>query len=270
MNIFSANGTLAAIEKYGLKTAVFLFVLIAGIVIIRLVGMLVQQTLLKSPLDSTLAGFINAAVKALLLILLLCTCVAVLGVPSAPLVAVLGSAGLALSLALKDSLSNLAAGIVMMGTKPFAAGDYVEIDDTAGTVRHIKLFTSELVTPDNKKIIIPNSKVIGARVVNYSARSTRRIEFTVSVAYGTDLEKLRRVVLDVLSSSRYTLSDPAPMCVFTGAGSSSLDFSARMWVLREQYWDAYWEVGELLTSEIMRSGIEIPYNKLNVYLKKEA
>lgn len=257
------------IEKYGARAAVLLGVIIAGIAIVRIAGFITERTLSKNMPDSALAGFVSAAVKSLLWLVLLFVCAYVAGIPNAPLIALLGSAGLALSLALKDNLSNLAGGIIMMGTKPFAAGDYVDIDGTEGTVRRIKLTTSELVTPDNKKILIPNSTVMSARITNYSARNTRRLEFAVSVAFDTDLDKLRALVIRVLEASQYTLPDPSPTLVFTGSGNSSLDLSARAWVRNDDYWDAYWNLGETLVREILDAGIQIPYEKLDVFLEQK-
>ncbi|MDE6397918.1 MAG: mechanosensitive ion channel [Clostridiales bacterium] len=268
-HIICTSGALAQAEKYGWRIVITLAVLIIGIVSIRLVGFWVQRALLKSPVNGTLTGFIAAMVKCGLWLLLAFVCAAIAGIPSAPLVTVLGSAGLALSLALKDSLSNLAGGIMMLGTKPFAAGDYVDVDGTAGTVKRIRLTTSELVTPDNKTVLLPNSSVMKARITNYSMRSTRRVEFALSVAYGTDLARLRALVLHILRSSPYALPDPAPTLVFVEASDSSLDFSARIWVRRDDYWDAYWELNETLAQELMRADIVIPFRQIDVHIDGE-
>ncbi len=268
MKIICAPEWLPTVQNYGWRLVMGLGVWIIGIVFVRCVGRIVRHTLRKGRIDGTLVGFTEQAIKVVLWILLLFAVLAVLGIPLTPLVTLLASAGLALSLAIKDSLSNLAGGILMMGTKPFAEGDYVEIDGTGGTVRHIHLLTSELVTPDNKKVLLPNGVVNNARIVNFSARSTRRVEFRVSVAYGTDLRRLRSVVSALLRASPYTLSEPAPALVFTGAEQSALVFSARIWVKREAYWDAYWEVGEQLVQALPQAGIEIPYEKLDVMLRQ--
>ncbi len=264
MDILISGAALSAAEKYGRRVAAALLLLTAGIVLVRLIGFWVQRAFMHSRLPRMPAGFLAGAVKCALWTVLAFSVAAVLGIPSTPLAAVIGSAGLALGLALKDSLSDLASGLILLGTKPFAAGDYVDVDGTEGSVKRIRPMTSELITPDNKTILLPNSTVRRARITNYSSRSTRRVDIPVAVAYGTDLAALRRTVCRELSASRFALADPAPVLLFSEAGASALVFSARVWVRQEDYWDAYRELGETLAARLPQAGFDVPYTQLHL------
>lgn len=251
-------------EVYGWRAVTFLSALTGGIILIRILTMIVRKALLRSPLENTMSGFIAAIFQFVLWLLLLFVLAAIAKIPTTPLITALGAIGLALSLAIKDSLSNLANGLVLMGTKPFKAGDFVDIDGISGTVKTIKMMQTELITPDNKKVLVPNGKITSASITNYSAKQNRRISWDIPVAYDSNLELVRKTVLKIISAHPKTLDLPIPMVVLNEKGESSLNFSARAWVLTDDYWSVYWDINEQIVLEFKSLNIKIPFNQLDV------
>lgn len=257
----------AYITTSGWNIVKFLAVFAAGIIIIRLAITLLRRALIKSPLSKTLANFVLQVARLLLYLLLFFTLVQILGLSMAPLVTALGSVALAIGLALKDSLSNLANGVVLMGTKPFAEGDYVKIGDVEGTVKSIHMMTTELVTADNKKVTVPNAAITSTSVIDYSAKPTRRLEWKFCVSYDSDIDTVKRIILDELNAHELVLKIPAPMARLTEQGDSSLVFVSRAWVNNSDYWDVNFDINERVFKAFNREGIEIPYNQLDVHIR---
>lgn len=250
----------------GWTIVTFLAALVIGIIVTRLIMRLLRRLMLKSRLDKTLVNFTLNVIKVLLYLLLLFILAAIAKIPLTPLVTALGAGALAVGLALKDSLSNLANGVMLVGTKPFKEGDFVDIDGVAGTVKAVRMLTTELVTTDNKKITLPNSKITSASVVNYSTKPTRRVEWTFSVAYGSDIRAVKDVLLDCVRRHPKTLSVPEPMARLNEQGASSLNFLVRAWVNNADYWTVYFDVNEAVYEAFGAAGIEIPFSQLDVHL----
>lgn len=244
--------------------------LVIGIIVIRIVHALLRKILLKRTMDNTIANFVLTVVRFALWLLLFFIIASIIKIPLTPLVTALGSIALAVGLALKDSLTNLANGVLLIAQKPFAEGQYVDIDGVEGTVKSIGLLTTELISPDNKKIVVPNSKITSACITNFSAKPTRRIDWEFSASYDSDVEKVKSVLSGVLSSHEKILSDPAPMVRLKSQGASEIVFVARAWVNNGDYWDVTWDINERAFTALNEAGIEIPYPQLDVHVDNKS
>ena len=190
----------------------------------------------------------------------------IMGVPMASVVAAIASAGVAIGLALQGALSNLAGGIMILLFRPFRLDDYIEAGDYAGTVTDVGIFYTVLRTPDNKVVTIPNGTIMSESVVNYSVMDTRRVEIVVSVAYGSDIEQVKQILLGVATAHELVLTDPAPFARLAEHGDSSLDFKLRVWVKSADYWTVHFDLLETVEGRLAEAGIEIPYNQLDVHI----
>jgi small conductance mechanosensitive channel len=183
-------------------------------------------------------------------------------------VAVIGAAGLAIGLALQGSLSNFAAGVLIVGFRPFKSGDYVEIGGVAGSVDAIQIFQTILTTPDNKMVVVPNASVIGSPITNYSRHATRRIDHVIGVSYGADLKKTQEVIRKTLEADERILKDPGITVGVVALADSSVNFVVRPWVRTEQYWDVYFDTLQAIKEALDAEGIEIPFPQMDVHLNK--
>lgn len=243
-----------------------LLVAIFGFILIKLVMRFLKRAFKKSRLGETAGGFLIALIKAVLYILYLITLLALLGVPMTSMIAILSACALAVSLALQDTISNLASGIVLVCTKPFVKGDYIAVDGVEGTVEDISIFNTHLITVDNKRVVIPNNRAVSNDVTNYSVMPTRRVDIPIGVAYGTDPDKLREIVLKVATSHQLVLADPEPVFKLKEYASSSINFTLRVWVKNADYWTVTFDLNEQILAALNENGIVIPFNQLDVHI----
>lgn len=222
----------------------------------------------KHPFDPTARNFIENTVKTALYVIMLITIVSILGVPMASIIAVVGSAGAAIALALQGALSNLASGIVLLILKPMKIGDYIECGDVSGSVTDLGIFYTTLVTPDNRHITVPNSTLTTGTITNYSREKTRRLDLVFQVDYSSDTEAVKALIMKTAAAHRYVLSDPAPFVRLTQLDSSSLNFTLRVWCLGENYWDLKFDLTEQVKAALDENGISIPFNQLDVHIKQ--
>jgi small conductance mechanosensitive channel len=215
--------------------------------------------------NSSLNGFLIGLIKSLLIVSLIIGVATIIGVPISSFLAILGAAGLAIGLALQGSLSNFAGGVLILLFKPYQLGDNITCQNQTGTVRKIDVLYTHLTTFDNKEVIIPNGNLANSDVVNFSSQPTRRVDFAVGVAYGTDLKLVKNLILEILKSDIRVLSDPQPFVGFNSFGGSSLDLVIRAWVKTPDYWDVYFEKMEAIKEAFEANQIEIPYSKTDVY-----
>ncbi len=248
----------------GVTIAKTLSVLIFGLIIVRLLLRLFKNLTIKYRLERTMASFLNSIIGVGLYFLLFLLVGNMAGLSTASFVTVVGAAGLAVSLALKDSLSNLANGFIILGSKPFVLGDYVDIGSIGGTIRSIGIFNTKLITPDEKIITIPNSQIVGSAVINYSSTPTRRLDVEFTVAYESDVDKVKKVVLNMINDIPEVLKQPEPYVVMSEFLESSLKFTARLWLPNDVYWKVKFAFNENLLKAFREKEIEIPYNKLDV------
>jgi small conductance mechanosensitive channel len=254
---------------YGLKVVAALAILILGRFVALAIRGVVRKTLQRSRADAALVSFLTSLSYALLMTFVIIAALSQLGIQTASFVAILGAAGLAVGLALQGSLANFAAGVIMMIFKPFRVGDYVEAGGTAGVVEEIGIFTTEMKTPDNKKVIVPNAKVTGDNIINYSAKEQRRIDLVAGVSYNDDLDKVRKVLEQILREDERILTDPAPTVGVLELGDSSVNFAVRPWVKTADYWDVFFAVQEKIKKRFDKEGIVIPFPQRDVHMFNE-
>lgn len=251
---------------YGLKIVAALSILIVGKLIAKGIRSLLAKMLRKSHVEDTLVGFVSTLCYSILLTFVFIAALAQLGIQTASFVAILGAAGLAVGLALQGSLANFAAGVLLIIFKPFKLGDYIEGGGVGGTVEQIGIFTTDLKTPDNKKIVVPNAKMTGDNIVNYSAKEIRRVDLVARVSYGDDLDKVNKILHSILQADERVLKDPAPTIGVLALADSSVNFAVRPWVKTADYWDVFFHMNETIKKRFDAEGITIPFPQQDVHL----
>ncbi|MBE5739916.1 MAG: mechanosensitive ion channel [Clostridiales bacterium] len=254
---------------YGLVIAKALVVFVLGLLIVSIIKKLVKKNSTKSrKIDNSAASFITSIVALIAYLILIVVFISSLGFSTTGIIASLSSIMLAIALGLQNTLASLANGILLIFTKPFQAGDFVDINGTSGTVKEIKLFSVKLVTPDNLTVVIPNNTVFGSTIINYSKMPARRLDIAVSVAYGTDVDKVKELVNEYVAKDERVKKEPAHFFRLTEWGASSLDFTLRVWVDAADYWNVRFDLLEGLLKLLDENGIEIPFNQLDVHVRK--
>ena len=251
-----------------LMAAVFLFV---GIKLIKLVRKILKKSLLKGNVDLGVIQFLDSLVNAVLMIILIVLIASGFGVDATSIVAVVGSAGVAVGLALQGSLSNLAGGVLILILKPFKVGDYVKEDNKGheGIVTEIHIFYTKLRTIDNTIIVLPNGKLADSGITNISMLPERRIDLQISVSYNSDLKKAKEIIMNLMKRDEATIEndDSMPFQVFVdNLGESDVVIGARCWVYNEDYWETKWRITENIKLELEKNGISIPYNQIDVHV----
>jgi len=251
---------------WGLKIITALLIFVVGRWISRWVVKAFRRTLELAEMDVTLVSFLGNVVNAVLLTAVVITALQSLGMPVASLVVVLGAAGLAIGLALKDSLGNFAAGVMLVMFRPFTRGDYVEVAGVAGTVQDVRIFSTILTTPDNRQVIIPNGQVAADTITNYNAHDTRRVDLVFGVGYDDDLKVARNVLERICSEHPLVLDDPATNILISNLGDSSVDFTVRAWTKSADYGTVKGDLLEAAKAELEAAGCNIPYPQTDVHL----
>lgn len=254
------------VQNTGLAIVRTIAFLVLGLVIIKIVRVIAQSATYKSKLDNAASTFVVSIITVVLYIALIIVLVSSLGFSTAGIIAAFSAVALAVALALKDSLASLANGVIIIFTKPFKKGDYVEINGMDGLVQDIRLFNTKILTYSNEEIIVPNSEVLGSKLINYSTMPLRRVVLAVPVPYASDIGEVRKIMLDCASAHPCVVSSPAPSVVLDAFGSSALKLSVRVWTLNENYWTVNNELKENLFNALREHGIEIPFDRLDVQL----
>ena len=257
------------ISIYALKLVAAVLIIIIGKWLSRKISNLLVKLLEKNKVDVTLIGFFKGIVYYTLLIVVLIAAAGQLGINTTSLLTIVGAAGLAVGLALKDTLSNFASGVMLILFRPFKVGDFVDAGGVAGTVESITIFNTILKTPDNKKIIAPNSSITGSVITNNTANPTRRVDMVAGIGYDDDIAKTKEVLLDLVKADPRILSDPAPKVAVSELADSSVNFVVRPWVKTEDYWDVYFYLTEQIKIAFDKEGISIPYPQQDVHLFTE-
>ena len=237
--------------------------------VMKTVMTLIDRTMTRLKVEPTVHKFTRSCMKVLLWIITGLVVAGYLEFPVNSLVTVLGVIGVALSLSLQGSLSNLAGGITVMATRPFAVGDYVEAGGVSGTVTEIGLVYTKLKTIDNKIIFIPNGEISGERIINYNKQEQRRVDLTFTVSYDADPERVKEIMRQVIGAHPKALFTPEPFVRTTSLGESSVGYTLRVWCATQDYWDLYYDLLEQIRAAFDREGIELTYNHLNVHIMKE-
>lgn len=255
-----------AILLFAGKFVVALAIVIGGFVISRILTGGMKKRLHKSKIDNAVVSFMAGIIRTIIIIASILMALSHVGVQTTSFIAILGAAGLAVGLALQGSLSNFASGVLIMIYRPFKSGDYVDAGGIAGTVERIELFITILKTPDNKIVMVPNSRITGNEITNFSQEPIRRVDMLIGVSYNADLKKTKEVLMEVISSDERMLTDPAPRVAVTALNDSSVDFIVRPWVKSEDYWPMYWDSMERIKNALDANGIGIPYPQMDVHL----
>ena len=244
----------------------FFVVLVVGYIAVKVATKIFHNAMDHSKLRGTMGNFLTTLVKTALLCLYVIILLSMLGVDTTSLVAIFSVLTLAISLAVQGVISNLASGIMLVVTKPFEEGNFVDIDGSCGTVEQINITCTKLRTGDNKVITVPNSSITSSTVINYSAKETRRVDLTFSVAYGSDVEKVKAVILGVIAKHEKILDTPAPLVRLTEHGASSLDFVTRVWVKQADYWTVSFDLKEQVLAALEGNGFSIPFPQMDVHV----
>lgn len=244
-------------------------VLIIGWFMSGLISGMVRRRIVSHPkIDDTIGGFAASLVRWLILLVTLIAVLQLFGIEATSLVAVLGAATLAIGLALQGTLSDVAAGVMLIIFRPYKLGQFVDIGGTSGTVKDLNLFMTEMVTPDNVQIIVPNGKAWGSVITNFSAHSTRRLDLTFGIDYGDDADKAIQLILDNAKADSRVHSDPAPWVRLTNLGDSSVDLGVRLWCDASDYWELKFHMLKTVKKAFDENDINIPYPHV-VEIKKE-
>ncbi len=254
---------------YGLSFLAAILIFVIGKWIARIVSKVIEKVMLKANVEQTLASFTKNIIYFLLLIFVIIAALNKLGVQTTSFIAIIGAAGLAVGLALQGSLANFAAGVMLILFKPFKAGDFIEAGGATGVVSEVQIFNTVLATPDNRKVVIPNSKVTGDNIVNYSALDKRRIDLVFGISYGDDIKKAKEALQRVVGSDSRVLKDPKPTIAVSELADSSVNLVCRPWVKPSDYWDVYFDTLEKGKIELEKSGITIPFPQSDVHLYEE-
>jgi small conductance mechanosensitive channel len=226
------------------------------------------DALLSKKIDPTVAKFIGNLAHIALLAVVVIAALDRVGVETTSLIAIVGAAGLAVGLALKDSLGNFASGVMLILFRPFRVGDYVEAGGASGSVKEIRIFATILATPDNKIITVPNGAIMGGNIVNYSEMPTRRVDMVVGVGYGSDLARVKAVIQGILDQDKRVLTDPAPVVAVSELADSAINLVVRPWVNSADYWAVMWDTTEAVKRRFDEEGIEIPFPQMDVHFSK--
>ena len=268
-NMFSEDtitNLITDLIHFGIKLGVAILVFLAGRFIIRWVFRSLKHAMEKKEADASLVTFLVSLVKITLYFILIITIIGILGVPTSSFLAIFASAGVAIGLALSGTLQNFAGGVLILLLRPYKVGDYIETDGYEGIVKEIQIFNTVINTLDNKTIIIPNGGLSTGSIKNYSKESTRRVDWPVGVAYGTDIQQARTVLLSILEGDERILKEPAPMIALNELADSSVNLTVRAWVETADYWDVYFDIYEKIYKTLPENNIEFPFPQLDVHL----
>jgi len=251
---------------YGIKVIGAVVIFIVGRWVAKGLTSLIRRLMTRRRTDETLTSFVSHLSYVAMLAFVVIAALNQLGIQTASFIAVLGAAGLAIGLALQGSLANFAAGVLMILFKPFKVNDYIEGAGIAGVVEEIQIFTTQLRTPDNKAIIVPNAKMTGDNIVNYSVKGTRRVDLVFGIAYDDDIDKARGIILDIAAEDGRVLKDPEAVVVVSELADSSVNLTLRAWTSGGDYWGAYFHIVEAVKKAFDAQGITIPFPQRDVHI----
>jgi len=255
---------------YGPKLIGAILVWIIGGWVIKVIGRVVKSALNKSGTDASLKPFLTGIVNGLLKVMLVITVLGMLGIEMTSFIAIIGALGLAIGLAMSGTLQNFAGGVVILIFKPFKVGDVLEAQGYVGSVSEIQIFNTIMKTPDNKTIIIPNGDLSTSSMINYSTEPKRRVDWTIGVGYGDDLDKAREVIKRLCDEDDRILKDPEVFIAVSALADSSVNFAVRAWVNAPDYWGVHFQLNEKVYKTFAKEGLNIPFPQMDVHLHKDA
>ena len=254
---------------FGLKLLTALIVIIIGRQLVKILLKVIKVALEKSKTEETVRIFIANLLNTIFSVIIFIAAINQLGVETTSIIALLGAAGLAIGLALQGSLSNFAAGILIVIFRPYKVGDYIEAGSNAGTVKDIQIFSTVLRTPDNKSIVVPNGSIMDGSITNYSGQPTQRIDIIASCSYEDDLKKVKEVLKTVLDNEKRILPEPKPQIAVSELADSSVNFIVRPWVNSSEYLPVKYSLLEEIKNTFDREGISIPYPQTDIHIHEK-
>lgn len=256
------------VMEYGLKVLAAIVIFFIGKWIAGIIATGIRNGLKAKSVDDTVNGFVYNMVYWALYIFVILAALGQLGIQTASFIAIMGAAGLAVGLALQGSLSNFAAGVLLVIFRPFKVGDYVEAGGASGIVEDIKIFSTQMRTPDNKTIILPNATIMNDNIVNYSTKPTRRVDLVIGVGYDAHLPDVKKILKEVVAADSRVLKEEDNQVEVLELGDSSVNFVVRSWTKTEDYWGVYFSLMENIKLKLDEQGINIPYPQMDVHLQQ--
>ena len=260
----------ALLIPWGIRLGIALAIFIVGRWISRWLTSVVRKLMTKSDMDVMLINFVGNLVYTVLILVVVMATLDQLGIKTTSLLAVFGAAGLAIGLALKDSLSNFSSGVMIILFRPFKVGDFIEAGGATGVVEEVRMFATILRSGDNRQIIVPNGQIYSGTITNFSAKATRRVDLVFGIGYGDDIAKAKKIIDDIMQQDERILSDPAPGIALGELADSSVNFNVRPWVKSEDYWPVRSDLLEKIKLAFDANGISIPYPQQDVYMHNVA
>jgi small conductance mechanosensitive channel len=254
------------VTEYGLKLIIALLILLVGKWMAGLARSGLRKAMTRAKVDPTLIGFLSNIAFYLIMVAVVIAAVSQVGIQTTSFVAVLGAAGLAIGLSLQGSLSNFASGVLIILFRPFKVGDFVEAGGVMGTVDEIGILTTQMHTPDNKGITVPNSQIMSTHIVNFNTFDTRRCDMTFGISYRDDIDRAKAILADMVANDPRCFKDPAPTIVVGTLGESSVDILCRPWCKASDYWGIFWDMQEAVKKRFDAEGISIPFPQRDVHL----
>ena len=254
---------------FGIKALVAIVIFYVGRIIARMVSNGVRKLMVSQEVDKILQSFVSNLIYWALMTFVIIAAINQLGVQTTSLIAIMGAAGLAVGLALQGSLSNFAAGVLIVMFRPYKVGDFIEAAGVSGAVVQVQILTTILKTGDNKQIVVPNSAIMGSIITNYSANETRRVDLTVGVSYDDDLDKVRATIQELIDADERILEDPACQIAVAELADSSVNFAVRSWVKTGDYWGVYFDLTEAIKKRFDEEGISFPFPQQDVHLYQQ-
>jgi small conductance mechanosensitive channel len=258
----------STLVNFGKNIVIALLIFYVGKFVISLVVRGLRKMMRRQEVDPTLETFVCNLVRMALLVVVIIAAIGALGIQTTSFIAIFGAAGLAVGLALQGSLSNFAAGVLIVLFRPYRVGDFVEAAGIAGVVEQVQILTTVLKTGDNKQIIVPNGQIMDSIITNYSANETRRVDMVVGVSYDDDLDKVRATIQELIDAEERILDDPAPTVAVSELADSSVNFVVRPWVKTPDYWGVMFDLTEAIKKRFDKDGISFPFPQQDVHLYK--
>jgi small conductance mechanosensitive channel len=258
----------STVVALGKNIVVALVIFYVGRIAISLVVRGLRKLMQRQEVDKTLETFVCNLVRMALMVVVIIAAISALGIETTSFIAIFGAAGLAIGLALQGSLSNFAAGVLIVLFRPYRVGNYVEAAGVSGTIEQVQILTTILVTPDNKQVVVPNSQIMNSIITNYSAKDTRRVDMVVGVSYSDDLDKVRKTLEQLVAADDRILADPACTIAVSQLADSSVNFVVRPWVKAADYWGVTFDLTEAIKKRFDQEGISIPFPQQDVHVHK--
>lgn len=255
---------------WGIRIVLAIVIFYLGRIVVSIVVKVVDRLMRSREMDEMLVRFLSSILRWVLLLFVIIAALSQLGIDTTSLIALLGAAGLAIGLSLQSSLSNFAAGVMIIVFRPLNKGDFVEVAGTSGVVDNISIFTTTLTTPDNKEVIVPNGSILANNIINYSARDTRRVDMVFGISYDDDLRKAKQILEDIIAADERVLADPAPVIALSELADSSVNFIVRPWVNSADYWALLWDTTETVKLRFDEAEISIPYPQMDIHMDAAA